>query len=249
LICILTRNMLPEHYEPRHRAQQIGFEGPDLAEKHRCAVLASAKTISLDLIRCVGDTQFRVASQSNLGRCYLVDIQRLICDCPDFPRVRFCKHLCAVKIWYPFIAPLDDFTQDFTQDSQRSSAITYQMSATSSLSGEVPQRAIIPESGPSGALPNQDRLSPNQNLWAATAKKMGARTPPKRRQPTPPKRRQPTHSAAVPSSTSQHIGAIGVKRKLTFTDAYSSGERSGKLAKSDAVSAAANLHARSMVPQ
>ena len=166
LICILTRNMLPEHYEARHLAQQIGFEGPDLAEKHRHKVLKSAKTISIDMIKCVNDAQFRVASQSYLSRYYLVDIQRLICNCLDFPRVRFCKHLCAVKIWYPFIPPVDD--QD--QDLQRSAPIFSQMPATSiilSRKGRHPSNSE--PAGPSGALPDREHLSPNQNLWAATA--------------------------------------------------------------------------------
>ena len=233
MICILTRNMLPEHYEARHRAQQIGFEGPDLAEKHRRAVLASAKTISIDSIRCVDDTQFHVVSQSNLGKCYLVDIQRLICNCLDFPRIRLCKHLCAVKIWYPYLSPLDDLHQDL----ERSSPISSQVAATPAfLSGELPHHASNSDSAPSGALPNRDRLSPNQNLWAATIKKMGVRSP--------PKRRQRDTAAAVPSSTNQHIGPIGVKRKLIFTDAYGGGEQSGKRAKSDAVSVAANARAR-----
>jgi hypothetical protein len=105
--------MLPEHYEPRHHAQQIGFEGPDLAKKHHWAILASAKAIPLDSIRSVNDTQFHVASQSNLGRYYVVDIQRLICNCLDFPRIWFCKHLCAVKIWYPFV-PLPEESNQFS---------------------------------------------------------------------------------------------------------------------------------------
>lgn len=227
--------MLPEHYQARDLAQQIGFEGPDLAEKHRLAVLKSAKTISIDMIKCVNDSQFRVASQSYLSRYYLVDIQRLICDCPDFPRVQFCKHICAVKIWYPFIPPVDN--QD--QDLSRSAQIFSQMSATAPIlsgkgQGQYPSKAE--PAGPSGALPNRERLSPNQNLWAATAKRMGVKTP--------PKRHHPGCVAAVPSSTSQHIGLTGVKRKYLFTDAYNGGEQSGKRAKYDAVSSAANARAR-----
>ena len=192
MICILTRNMLPEYYEFRHWAQQIGFEGPDLAEKHRRMVSASAKTISVDSITCVNDTQFRVASQSNLDRCYLVDIQQLICNCPDFPRVQLCKHLCAVKIWYPHIPPLDDFHQDL----QRLSPISSQIAATPAyLSGELPHHTSNSDSTSSRALPNRDRLSPNQNQWAATAKRIGVRSPPKRRQ----RCHDPGASARLPS--------------------------------------------------
>ena len=214
--------MLPEHYEPRHHAQQLGFKGPDLAKKHHHAVLTSARAIPLELIRSVNGTQFHINLQSNLGRCYLVDIQRLICNCPDFPRVQICKHLCAVKIWYPFIPPADDLAQDL----QRSSSISYQLAATStSLSekGELPPVASISISTVTlGALPDWDRLSPNQNLWAATAKKMGVRAPPKRCQQKPV-------TAAIPSSTSQHIGPVNVKCKLLFTDAYPTMEGSNQV--------------------
>ena len=84
----------------------------DLAEKHCHAVLASANCISIDSIRCVNDTQFRIELQSNLRRFYLVDIQRQICNCLDFPRLWFCKHLCAVKIQYPFIPPFEKSSPD-----------------------------------------------------------------------------------------------------------------------------------------
>ena len=148
--------MLPEHYEAWHLAQQIGFEGPDLAKKHWHKVLKSAKTIFIDMIKCVNDAQFHVASQSYLSRYYLVDIQRLICDCPDFPRVWFCKHLCAVKIWNPFIPPVDN--QD--QDLQRSAPILSQMPATSIiLSGKGQHPSNSEPAGLSGALPDRERVT------------------------------------------------------------------------------------------
>ena len=116
------------------------------------------------------------------------------------------------------------------------------MAATSTVLSEKASHLSNPMSGTlSGALPNRDRLSPNQNLWAATSKMMGVKTL--------PKRRQAQTVAAVPSSTSQHIGPIGIKRKLLFTDAYNGREQSGKRAKPDAVSAAANAHARGIAPQ
>jgi hypothetical protein len=71
---------------------------------------------------------------------------------------------------------------------------------------------------------------------------MGVRSPPKRRQ-------RAQIAAAAPSTTTEHIGPIGVKRKLLFTDAYNGGEQSGKRAKPDALSGAANKRARGMAPQ
>ena len=59
----------------------------------------------------------------------------------------------------------------------------------------------------------------------------------------PPKWPQAQTFATLPSSTSQHISPISIKHKLLFTDAYNSGEQSGKHAKADAVSPAANANA------
>ena len=73
------------------------------------------------------------------------------------------------------------------------------------------------------------------------AKKMGVRAPPKQCQWQPV-------TAAISSSTSQHIEAVNVKRKLLFTDAYNREEQSGKHAKADAVSGVANALAHSMAP-
>ena len=54
--------------------------------------------------------------------------------------------------------------------------------------------------------------------------------------------------SAVPSTTSQHIGSMGRKRKLLFTDAYGGGEQSSKHARADAVLAAANAACRVAPP-
>ena len=162
----------------------------------------------------------------------------MICDCLDFPRIWLCKHLCAVKIWYPFIPPVND--QD--QDLPRSSPISSQMAATSTVLSEKTSHLSNLMSGTlSGALPNRDCLSPNQNLWAATSKMMGVKTL--------PKRCQAQTVATVPSFTSLHIGPIGIKWKLLFTDTYNGREQSGKCAKPDAVSAAANAHAHGIASQ
>ena len=175
-----------------------------------------------------------VLSQSNLRRSYLVDIQRQIRNCLNFPRLQFCKNLCAVKIQYPFILPFEKSSPDLP----RSSPVSSQRAATS---GELTHHPSIPSGLPSVALPNQDCLSPNQNLWAATAKWMGVKTPPKWCQCQ-------TAIATVPSTTSQHIGSMGKKHKLLFTDAYSSREQSGKHARANTVSAAANAVCRLAPP-
>ena len=123
-------------------------------------------------------------------------------------------------------------------DLPRSSPISSQIAATS---GELTHHPSIPSGPPSGALPIWDCLSPNQNLWVATAKQMGVKMPPKQCQCQ-------IAIAAVPSTTSQHISSMGRKHKLLFTDPYGSGEQSGKHARANAVSVAANAACRVAPP-
>ena len=63
-----------------------------------------------------------------------------------------------------------------------------------------------------------------------------------------PKRRQLPVASVLPSSTTQHIGPSGKRKLAIYTDPYGGGEQSGKRAKADAVSVAANAHAHSLAP-
>lgn len=231
--------MMPEYYEHRHRRQEIGFESRDLAEKHRKAVVASAQTISGNFITPLSDVKFHVVSQSCPGRKYVVDIRAAICDCPDFPRIRLCKHLAAVQTRNPHISQPQSSQSIPTQISFQ---VPPQTAALGSLSGEgLPvHQASISESGTrSDPLPKRERLFPNANPWLETSQNMHARISPKRRQRPAP---------ALPSSTAQHIGPSGKRKSAQYPDPYSGREQSGKRAKPDAVSAAANARARSLAP-
>jgi len=75
-------------------------------------------------------------------------------------------------------------------------------------------------------LPPKERIASNQHSWTETSKRMGVK---KRRRL--PEEVRPTTEA---------IGTAKGKHHLVYTDPYAGGERPGRLAKPDAVSAVAN---------
>jgi hypothetical protein len=238
VIYVLTQEMEPELYKARHNSQQIGFQGEDLAGRHRRSILTNSQHISGNSITPLDSNRFHVASQTQPGRKYVVDTQEAICDCPDFPRIRFCKHLAAVQ---SKSLPSAQEMQGVSIQPQNATQIPSTRAPDSFSSGEASQLSVAGEGtkfrAPGTqlqALPNRERLIPNCNLWKETARNMHAtRKSPKQHQPP------------VPSSTTQRIGPIG-KRKFLFTDPYSGGEKPGKHAKADALSASANAHFRSL---
>ncbi len=224
--------MLPDHYESWQHAQEKGFDGKDLEERHCCTVMTNSHSISGNSIIPIDSDRFHVASQTNAGWKYVVDTWAAICDCPDFPRIRFCKHLAAVQSKYPTHTP-----SGASQCTQIPNVFQFSPQASSSLlsggatqiSGEATKVSEVGTQ--SGALPNRECLMWNCNPWRETARNMHAtwKSPKRCQRPSPD----------LPNSTTQHIGPIG-KCKLLFTDPYSGGEQSGKWAKADALSAPAN---------
>ena len=99
--CQLYGALLPS----RHARQAVGLEGPDLGGKRRREILASATAISDDSILQFDPTQFHVASQSRPEAFYVIDLHHSTCDCKDFPRIRFCKHIAAIQIHLPHLFP------------------------------------------------------------------------------------------------------------------------------------------------
>jgi len=94
-------------FQIQHERQAIRLEGLGLGDKHRQQILASARNIPLDSIHQVNDSELFVASESYPGHRYLVDLSDSTydCDCNDFPRIRFCKHIAAVNIYFPELFP------------------------------------------------------------------------------------------------------------------------------------------------
>ena len=88
--------MLP-HYIARCHSQDLGFKGPNLAEKRREQIRVQAADMNADCIRELGGDRFHVDLATDSTRRYLVDLSDKTCDCPDWPRVRLCKHVSAVE--------------------------------------------------------------------------------------------------------------------------------------------------------
>jgi hypothetical protein len=94
--------MVP-YYQSQQQRRIVRFEGLDLTGVRRREITASTRAISPDSILQFDHTQFHVASQSRSGAFYLVDLNLSTCDCKDFPRIRFCKHITAIHLHFPHL--------------------------------------------------------------------------------------------------------------------------------------------------
>ncbi|KAF8256798.1 hypothetical protein EI94DRAFT_1710188 [Lactarius quietus] len=88
----------------------------------------------------------------------------------------------------------------------------------------------------SSPLPLRENIAPNQHSWTETSERMGAKKTVKRR-------RLPEDNRLAENMTDKAIGIARGKCRLVYTDPYAGGERPGRLAKPDAVLAAANRKA------
>ena len=263
MIHTLVTKFLPE-FPIRHKRQMTGMEGPDLAEARRHQILATARNIPPESIHQVTGTNFLVASQSHPGHHYPIDITESICDCADFPRIRYCKHIAAIHVHFPQICtkrsspsktpesvrtrdppqrtprPEEesaDILEDINTLYQQFNAVSDHTDLQALKSVRYSLRTAIASANGSRALPEMDDFPANQNTWVPTTKSMGATKAPKRK------------LSPVAVNAEQHIGAVQGKRAGKHSDdPYAGGERSGKRAKPDAVSAAANERARVAVP-
>jgi hypothetical protein len=252
------------YYQARHGRQTVGLEGPDLAGTRQREILATAKEFSRDSILQFDLTQFHVASKSNPGGFYSVNLNQSTCDCADFPRIRFCKHIAAIQIHFPDLFPEETSPQKPLEATAEAPAQAQRVSSPEetiySLTNEISvllhrlQRepsdsspavleavrsakyslsAAIASASKVSALPNKQYVAPNQGSWTETAERMGVKKAPKR--------------CCLPEERGLMDRSIGVakgKRRRVYSDPYAGGERSGKCAKPDALSAAANTRAR-----
>jgi len=247
------------NYRSRHNRQAVGLEGRDLAAERRGEILSSARDISPDSILQFDHVQFHVASQSRPGEYYAIDLNQSTCDCADFPRIRFCKHIAAVYAHFPHLSPegINESTltespfqpervptqEDELQSvSQEIAALSHTLASKSSSpaileaarSAKYTLTAAIASIQGLTALPKKDYIAPNQKSWTETAERMGVKRGAPKRKCLPEER----------GITVQSIGVAKGKRRRVHSDPYAGGERSGKRAKPDATSAAANARAR-----
>ena len=111
LVHTLVDEMLP-YYETHHNSQELGFDGSNLAQKRCKEIFARTPEIEANSIRAAEDDCYYVQSAMDPSRSYLVGLTTRSCDCPDWPRVRLCKHVTGVA---HFFGKLDQFADQDTE--------------------------------------------------------------------------------------------------------------------------------------
>ena len=208
--------------------------GPDLEDARRLQILASARNISPTSIQQISDMEFFVASKSIPGYQYLIDLTQSKCDCKDFPRIQFCKHIAAIHTLFPQHPTMGSPSKipehvpapDPPQSAPRSApaedadillrdinTLHHQLNALSDATPDLQAlqsvkyslKAAITSASGSWAFPEKDVFHPNRNTWAETAKRMGAQKPPKRKCLTG----RNTQKCPTGGNTStEHIGTV-----------------------------------------
>jgi len=193
----------------------------------------------------------------------------------DFPCIWFCKHIGAIYFHFPHLCPaasvpaaspvpspcepapdkepkaaakntFHSLVQDVNMLSHRLiseeqelplAVVKAVQSAKVSLTAAT--AAIASTTGSSGStpLPPKQKITPNQHSWTETAKTMGVKKAPKRC-------KLPEEEGVMQKA----IGAPKGKHHRVYTDPYAGGERPGKLAKADALSATANRNWKARAP-
>ncbi len=158
----------------------------------RSQILTSTKDIPWDSILQFNHIQFHITSQSLPGAYYTIDLHQLMCDCTDFPRVRFCKHIAAIYAHFPHLSPegisesllteditpscqpecassQEDSLQTLTQDiaalshTLASSSLSLAILKATHLAKYTLMAAITSIQG-LNALPEKDVITPNQKF-------------------------------------------------------------------------------------
>ena len=253
--------------EMRHKWQELGMHGGDLAEQRRQQILRRAPETPLTQIRKIDDLHFEVQS-SNSNKFHLINLVATTCSCSDFPRIRLCKHIVAMVHFFggvdlgpqPLdnvgsasepVAPCSPVQQDGSDDSAAVQSIINDIFSLSQ--GLVSKGPSDPRIAKSLNLLNTIRSGLNGLVFPAGD---GSHLPEKENiapnQHSWPetaarmgvKRNNKRANGKVDSAlTAQHIGEPNRKRTAD-DDPYGAGEQSGKRAKPDARSAATNVRAR-----
>jgi hypothetical protein len=246
------------------------MQGLNLADKRRKEILTRAPETPLDRIKEIDKSHFEIQSARS-GKTYQVNLLTYTCTCLDFPRIQLCKHIAATVHFFGGglerpehgpRAPVNTSEPDVPKSpAQTDGGANSRASRFKSISNEIfrlsleilemapgdpdPEmvkslkmvqsqlnavRLSMNDSDNGSRLPEKEKVGPNQLSWPPTAACMGVKRG---------KKRQGKADSAL---TAEHIGVP--KRKRTNDDPYGAGEDSGKRAKPDAVSAAANARAR-----
>ena len=104
VIVMLVTGMVP-YYKNRHDCQIVGLNRKDLTAERWEEILKHMADIPSNSIQRFNYTHFHVASKSQPGLYHAVDIHRSTCECEDFPRIWFCRHIAAILFQFPELSP------------------------------------------------------------------------------------------------------------------------------------------------
>src|SRR5258707_10286992 len=78
--------------EMRHKQQELGMHGGDLAKQHCQQIMRHPLKTLLTQIRKIDDLHFEV-QYSNSNKFHHINLVTTTCSCSDFPHIRLCKHI------------------------------------------------------------------------------------------------------------------------------------------------------------
>jgi hypothetical protein len=132
-----------QYYLNWHKRQIVRFEGLDLAGDRRWEIIVSTRNISQDSVLQFNHTQFHIAFQSHSGTFHSIDLNLMTCNCQDFLRIWFCKHIAAIHLHFPHLKQSDPIIMqegDPNPDSNSNSN-----SRSESRSASAPDATLLEE--------------------------------------------------------------------------------------------------------
>ena len=267
LIYALVSNMLP-HYVARCDSQDLGLKGPNLAKKQCKENRLQAVEMNTEHIHNLGGDRFHVESAMDSTQRYLVDLGNKSCDCPDWPRVRLCKHVSAVEHHFgnndQQMGAMEDSLPKMPLPKQETLLDCH--STAGSTTTSILQNVILVSKGaldngvPSSTETIRSLQAVEAHLMAVVRSTRSTESPVPDKEEVPPnqcssmwaeaakqmgvtqgqKRSQDSTEAPEPPATAQIENLNHKQARIKFTDLYSRGVSSGRAAAPDAQSAAQN---------
>ena len=261
--------MLPD-YIARCRSQDLGFKGLNLAEKRREQIRLQGAEMNAERIHNLGNDRFYVESATDSTRRYLVDLGNKSCDCPDWPRVRLCKHMSAVEHYFGNNDQRMGAAEDALPKMPLPIGETLPHGNAGSTTASILENVISVSKGalddgvPSSTETVRSLRVVEAHLTAVVRSTRSTESPVPDKEEVPPnqhgsmwaetakrmgatqgrKRARDNTEESEPPATAR-IGNLNRKQaRVKFTDPYSGGVSSGRAAAPDARSASRNAETR-----
>lgn len=251
LIAVLVRDVCP-YFAIRYHRNRLGFEGPTLEMRKHQDIESRGKAIPAASVIIIDEQLVEVQSQTTASVKYQVTISPSTCNCPDFPLIRFCKHIYAAQLKFPqlkWTKTLDNTKSlestevqhtDTTPNNSKLRLPTESVPITSSLLKTAAEIARLSSSLSIHSLkPGASQRFDVEKLVTIESLLRDALLDSTLKQPfLPPAERLPPNKKTKTETAEAYGRKVPhekTKRKSTNTDPYSGGERSGKKAKYDAL--------------